>query len=144
DVVKAAVESEGELGFWRVRMRPGKPLAFGHVRGIPFMGLPGNPVSALVGFEVFARPAILKMGGHPQWEKLTVQVTLAEPLHSDGRESYLRVVIERRDEGYVARSTGDQGSAILTSLVKANGLLIIPEGVTEARAGETFPAWLLG
>jgi molybdopterin molybdotransferase len=144
DVVKAAVESEGELDFWRVRMRPGKPVAFGQVRRIPFMGLPGNPVSALVGFEVFVRPALLKLGGHRQWEKATVQVMLAEPLHSDGRESYLRVVVERRAEGYLARSTGDQGSAVLTSLVKADGLLIIPEGITEARAGETFPAWLFG
>ena len=86
--MKAAVEAEGALDFWRVNMRPGKPVAFGHVRGIPFMGLPGNPVSALVSFEVFARPALLKMAGRRQWEKPTVLVTLAEDVHSDGRESY--------------------------------------------------------
>jgi molybdopterin molybdotransferase len=143
DVVKEVVEAEGALDFWRVRMRPGKPVAFGNVRGVPFFGLPGNPVSALVSFEVFVRPAILKMGGHRQLEKPAVRAELLEPLHSDGRESYLRVVLERRAEGYVARSTGDQGSAVLTSLVKANGLLIVPEGVTEVKAGEVLPVWLL-
>lgn len=143
DVVKAAVEAEGKLDFWRVRMRPGKPLAFGNVRGTPFVGLPGNPVSALVCFEVFVRPALLKMGGHRRWEKPALPVTLLEPMHSDGRESYLRVIIERQGEGYVARSTGDQGSAVLTSLVQANGLLIIPENVTEAPAGSVLSAWVL-
>ncbi len=143
DVVKAAVEAEGALSFWRVRMRPGKPLAFGHVRGVPFFGLPGNPVSALMSFEVFVRPALLKLGGRPTWDKLEVRATLLEPMRSDGRESYLRVVVERRGEGYVARPAGDQGSAVMTSLVRANGLLILAEGVTEARAGESFPVWLL-
>lgn len=143
DVVKAAVEAEGALGFWRVRMRPGKPLAFGHVRGVPFFGLPGNPVSALLSFEVFVRPAILKTAGRRSWNKLEVRATLLEPLRSDGRESYLRVVVEQRGDGYTARAAGDQGSAVLSSLVRANGLLILPEGVTLARPGETFRVWLL-
>jgi molybdopterin molybdotransferase len=148
DVVKAALEAEGALEFWRVRMRPGKPLAFGHVRGpdrldVPFMGLPGNPVSALVTFEVFVRPILLKLAGYARWDKPQIRVTLTEALRSDGRESYLRVVITPGEEGYKARTTGDQGSAILTSLVKANGLLIVPEGVTVAKAGDTFSAWLL-
>jgi molybdopterin molybdotransferase len=143
DVVKEVVESEGTLDFWRVRMRPGKPLAFGDVRGVPFFGLPGNPVSALVTFEIFVRPVLLKMGGHSHWEKRQVQATLLEPLRSDGRESYLRVIVEPHGPGYVARSTGDQGSAILTSLVKANGLMVVPEGVTEVPAGETLSVWWL-
>jgi molybdopterin molybdotransferase len=143
DVVKAAVEAEGALDFWRVNMRPGKPVAFGHVRGLPFMGLPGNPVSALVSFEVFARPAILKMAGRRQWEKPSVTVTLADDVYSDGRESYLRVIITRQSTGYVARSTGNQGSAVLTSLVKANGLLVVPAGMTTVKAGETLTAWWL-
>jgi len=143
DVVKAAVESQGALDFWRVRMRPGKPVAFGQARGIPFAGLPGNPVSALVTFEIFLRPAILKMSGWRQWERPAVRATLAEPLSSDGRESYVRVVLHRQGAEYVAHSTGDQGSAVLTSLVKANALLILPEGVTEAKAGEQFEAWVL-
>jgi molybdopterin molybdotransferase len=144
DVVKEVVEAEGALDFWRVRMRPGKPLVFGHVRGVPFFGLPGNPVSALVTFEVFVRPVILKMGGRVQLDKPEVKAVLLEPLQSDGRESYLRVTLEKRGEGYAARSTGDQGSAVLTSLVRANGLLIVPEGVREVRAGETLPVWRLG
>lgn len=143
DVVKAAVEADGALNFWRVRMRPGKPLAFGHVQGVPFFGLPGNPVSALMSFEVFVRPALLKLGGRRTWDKLAVRAELLEAMPSDGRESYLRVVVERRGAGYVARAAGDQGSAVLSSLVRANGLLILPEGVTDARAGDSFAVWLL-
>jgi molybdopterin molybdotransferase len=144
DVVKAAIELDGVLNFWRVNMRPGKPLAFGHVHGVPYFGLPGNPVSALLTFEVFARPAIMKLAGHRSWEKLAVEAVLAEPLDSDGRESYLRVVVKREAGGYVARPSGSQGSAVLSALAHANGLLIVPEGVTEARAGERFRVWLLG
>jgi molybdopterin molybdotransferase len=143
DVVKAAVDADGALNFWRVRMRPGKPLAFGQVHGVPYFGLPGNPVSALMSFEVFVRPALLKLGGRRAWDKLEVRAELLEPMHSDGRESYLRVVVERRGDGYTARAAGDQGSAVMTSLVRANGLLILPEGTREARPGERFPVWLL-
>jgi molybdopterin molybdotransferase len=143
DVVKAAVEAEGALEFWRVNMRPGKPVAFGRVRDVPFFGLPGNPVSALVSFEVFARPAILKLAGHRGWEKPSVGVTLAEDLRSDGRESYLRVIITRQGAEHIARSTGNQGSAVLTSMVKANGLLIVPAGVTHVKAGDKLSAWWL-
>jgi len=113
------------------------------VRGTPFFGLPGNPVSALVSFEVFVRPALLKLSGQRRWEKLVVWAVVLEDIRSDGRESYLRVVVERRGQAYAARTTGDQGSAILTSLVRANGLLIVPEDVTEVKAGEVLPVWLL-
>jgi molybdopterin molybdotransferase len=143
DVVKAAIEAEGELGFWKVRMRPGKPLAFGHVRGVPYFGLPGNPVSALVGFEVFVRPAILKLGGRRRLEKPEVLAVLETPLESDGRESYLRVNVRREAGGYVARTSGNQGSAVMSALARAYGLLIVPEGVTQAQAGERFRVWLL-
>ena len=143
DVVKAAVEAEGALSFWRVRMRPGKPLAFGHVRGVPFFGLPGNPVSALVGFEVFVRPALLKLAGRRHLAKLEISAELLEQLDSDGRESYLRVIVQRRGTGYVAHPAGNQGSAVMSSLVRANGLLVLPEGVTTARPGEHFNVWLL-
>ena len=143
DVVKAAVEAEGALSFWRVRMRPGKPLAFGQVGGVPFFGLPGNPVSALVGFEVFVRPALLKLAGRTRLGKLEIDAELLEPLQSDGRESYLRVIVERRGAGYVARTSGNQGSAVMSALVRANGLLILPEGVTQAQPGERFAVWLL-
>jgi molybdopterin molybdotransferase len=143
DVVKAAIELDGELKFWRVRMRPGKPLAFGRVHGIPYFGLPGNPVSALLTLEVFVRPALLKLAGRRRWEKLAVDAVLAETLDSDGRESYLRVVVSRQAGGYVATPAGNQGSAVLSTLMRANGLLIVPEGVTEARAGERFRVWLM-
>jgi molybdopterin molybdotransferase len=143
DVVKHAVETEGALDFWRVRMRPGKPLAFGQVSGIPFIGLPGNPVSAMVGFEVFVRPALLKLGGQRHWEKPTVQAALTTAMRSDGRESYVRVTLEHQGDGYHAHLTGDQGSNIITSLVKADGLMIVPEGMTEVPAGSTLPVWLL-
>jgi molybdopterin molybdotransferase len=124
-------------------MRPGKPLAFGQVGGVPFFGLPGNPVSALVGFEVFVRPALLKLGGRSRWEKLEIEAELLEPMTSDGRESYQRVIVERRGAGYVARASGHQGSAVMSAVVRANGLLILPEGVTLARPGERYAVWLL-
>ena len=143
DVVKAAVEAEGGLRFWRVRMRPGKPLAFGHVGGVPFFGLPGNPVSALITFEVFVRPAILKLAGRRAWGRLALQAELLESLPSDGRETYMRVIVEERAGRYVARAAGDQGSAVMSTLVRANGLLVLPEGLTEARAGQQFSVWLL-
>lgn len=143
DVVKAAIEADGALDFWRVRMRPGKPLAFGHAHGVPFFGLPGNPVSALMTFEVFVRPALLKLAGRRRWDKLAVPAELLEPMESDGRETYLRVIVSRRGEGYVARTAGDQGSAVLSALARANGLLILPEGTTRTQPGDHFTVWLL-
>ncbi|MCA9996057.1 MAG: molybdopterin molybdotransferase MoeA [Anaerolineales bacterium] len=139
DVVKAVLEAEGNVGFWRVRMRPGKPLAFGQYHGVPYLGLPGNPVSAMVSFERFARAAILKMAGHTALDRPMRQVTLLETISSDGRESYIRAVVQ--GDG-TAVTTGSQGSHIMTSLVKANALLIVPEGVTEVPAGTQLTAWM--
>jgi molybdopterin molybdotransferase len=96
----------------------------------------------MVSYDVFARPAILKLGGRP-WQIQTVPVVLGETLRSDGRESYLRVEVSRQNDQWVARSVGGQGSNLLTSMVRANALVIIPEGVKEARAGETYPARLI-
>lgn len=144
DVVKAVLDAAGSVAFWRVRMRPGKPLAFGRYRGIPYLGLPGNPVSAMVSFERFARPAILRMGGHRDLERPTVRAALLEDVRSDGRESYVRAVVTRgEDGGYVATTTGSQGSHIMTSLVKANALLIVPEGVVEVPAGTPLTALMI-
>lgn len=143
DVVKMVLEEEGSIGFWRVRMRPGKPLAHGMFGGIPFLGLPGNPVSAMVSFERFARPAILKMAGHEDLSRPTLEVVVEEEIFSDGRESYLRAVVERRDGIYWARSTGSQGSHIMTSLVKANALMIVPEGVTHVPEGKRLQALMI-
>jgi molybdopterin molybdotransferase len=143
DVVKAVLEQEGNVGFWRVRMRPGKPLAFGTYHGVPYLGLPGNPVSAMVSFERFARAAILKMSGKEPLDRPTVQATVRDEIHSDGRESYLRAVVTRTGNGYEAAQTGDQGSHIMTSLVRANALLIVPEGVHVVAPGSQLTAWML-
>jgi molybdopterin molybdotransferase len=142
DVVKTVIESMGEIGFWKVNMRPGKPLAFGQVRGVPFLGLPGNPVSALISFDVFAHPAILKLAGKPH-HPATTEAELAEPMRSDGRRTYLRVTLERADGKLVARSTGTQSSGALSSLVLADGLMIVPEGLTDIAAGTRLPVRLL-
>lgn len=143
DVVKAVLEREGNVNFWRVRMRPGKPLAFGSYHGVPFLGLPGNPVSAMVSFERFVRPAIRKMAGHTALDRPQVTVTVQEKLSSDGRESYVRARVTRTAQGYLAVSTGSQGSHVMTSLVKANALVIIPEGVTMVSAGDQLQAMML-
>ncbi|NHZ72551.1 MAG: hypothetical protein GWP17_05665 [Aquificales bacterium] len=144
DVVKSVLVQDGRVGFWRVRMRPGKPLAYGKYAGIPYIGLPGNPVSALVSFERFARAAILKMAGHIQLERPQITVRLLDSIHSDGRESYVRAVVKRDDAGqYVATTTGSQGSHIMTSLVQANALLIVPEGVKYVGQDELMTAWMI-
>lgn len=143
DVVKSVLDEAGGVSFWRVRMRPGKPLAFGAYRSIPYLGLPGNPVSAMVSFETFARPAIRKMAGHADVGRPSVQAILLEDIRSDGRESYLRAVVTRDERGYVARTTGGQGSHMMTSLVKANALVVVPEGVKSVAAGTTLTALMI-
>jgi molybdopterin molybdotransferase len=144
DVVKDVLGTEGKMQFWQVRMKPGKPLAFGLLPGgVPLIGLPGNPVSAMVSFEQFARPAILKMLGRTHWDKPTVQATLEEPVSNSGRRGFIRVVVRRRGEGYSARTTGEQGSGVLTSMAKANGLAIIPEGTYQVEAGAVVTVQML-
>lgn len=143
DYIQKVVKENGEIKFWRVNMRPGKPLAFGRYQGVPFIGLPGNPVSAFVGFEVFVRPAILKLSGDANLEHSKFDVILAEAIESDGRESYLRAVVTFEDGQYSAKLTGHQGSGNLFSLVQANALLIIPSGVKSLPEGARVSAWLL-
>jgi molybdopterin molybdotransferase len=142
DVVRTVLDELGHVDFWRVNLRPGKPLAYGHLGGVPFFGLPGNPVSAMVTFDVFVRPVLLKMTGRPD-ALPTVQAVLGESLHSDGRRSYLRVTLSQENGHTVARTTGTQSSGALMSMVRADGLLIIPEGVTEVAAGQALPVRLL-
>ena len=149
DFIKDVVESQGELTFWRVNMRPGKPLAFGSFKDIPFIGLPGNPVSAFVGFEVFVRPALehlsgLEVGSTQKGTSRTrVRVRLAEDISSDGRESYLRANVHEENGILSAHLAGHQGSGNLLSIVQANALLIIPAGVKSLAAGKEVDAWLL-
>ena len=134
DVVRDVLEELGELNFWRVNMRPGKPLAWGHVQGKPFFGLPGNPVSAMVTFEIFVRPALLRLAGRAEAQQVQ-RATVCEDLHSDGRRSYLRVTLQRDEGRLLARTTGTQSSGALLSMVLADGLLVVPEGVTFVPAG---------
>ena len=143
DFVKEVIESNGALDFWRVNIRPGKPLAFGNYRNIPFLGLPGNPVSAFVGFEVFVRPTLGRLSGLSDGSRPIVRVRCEEEILSDGRESYLRAVIQAQDGVYVAKLTGHQGSGNILSLVQADALLIIPAGVKCVPAGQEVHAWLL-
>ena len=155
DMVKGVLAAEGEINFWRVRMKPGKPLAFGYLNlpshrggveggGVPVLGLPGNPVSVMVSFEMFVRPAILKMLGVTGWERPTVEATLMDEVrHKDSRRHYLRVRVEQHEGDYRAYLTGGQGSGILSSMVKANGLAIIPEDWTHAEAGARVRVMML-
>jgi molybdopterin molybdotransferase len=135
DYVRLVIQEHGEIKFWRVNMRPGKPLAFGNYQNIPLIGLPGNPVSAFVGFMVFVVPALRKMTGLPQSHLQLRTAILTHPVESDGRESYLRAIISRRDDVLEATLTGHQGSGNLFSLVQANALLILPSGVKSLPTG---------
>ena len=142
DLVRRVMGELGDIDFWRVNMRPGKPLAFGTLQGVPFFGLPGNPVSTMVTFEVLVRPALAKIAGRT-CNRRTLKATLADDMKSDGRRSYNRVTLSRGADGVVARSTGLQSSGALMSMVRADGLVIIPEGMTTVPAGSKLPVLVL-
>lgn len=144
DVVKHVLRQEGRIDLWQVRLKPGKPLAFGRVGGTPLLGLPGNPVAAAVAFEQFARPAIRKMLGH--WDPTipTLLARLADRVENGGgRRHFVRVRVEATADGHVAHLAGAQGAGILTSLARANGLLVIPEEVSVAESGSMLPVQML-
>jgi molybdopterin molybdotransferase len=150
DVVRDVLEKEGEIIFWRVREKPGKPVVFGLLKGpskaknIPFFGLAGNPVSAMVNFELFVRPAILKMMGRKHLAKPTVSAVVEDAIeNTDGRRVFTRVMVEKRGGGYFARLTGSQGSGILTSMALANGLAIVPEDKPGVKPGEVVEVMML-
>ena len=145
DVIRVVVEEMGWVDFWGVNIRPGKPLVFGLVQDVPFLGLPGNPVSAMVTFEVFVRPALCNMQDLPSTREdgLVVRAVVNEPIASDGRQTYMRVRLEDPNGIPPASSTGTQSSGVLMSMVRADGLMIIPEGVTNVPAGSVLPVWLL-
>ena len=133
-----------EQRFWRLRIRPGAPVGFGLLRGIPWIGLPGNPVSTMVTFELLVRPAIRKMAGHPLPFRRTIAVRAAEPIQVTPKlQHFLRAVVTDGADGPEARLTGPQGSGILTSMIRANALLVIPEGQHDTPAGATLRALLL-
>jgi molybdopterin molybdotransferase len=144
DVVKAVLSRLGEINFWRVAMKPGKPQAYGIVDGKPIFGLPGNPVSSLVVFELFVRPALLKMAGHTDLLRSTFKAVLEENIkNKDERVTYMRAILTQRDNRCYAKTTGPQGSGILYSLVLANGLIVIPAGAA-LKAGDEAEAQFLG
>ncbi len=146
DFVRAALlELGATMDFWRVQMRPGSPLGFAHVGGVPWIGLPGNPVSTMVCYELFVRPAVRKMQGHRDLFRRTVRVVMDEAAKTPGRLTHFRRGIVRDENGTLrAKLTGPQGSGILTSMVRANALLVIPEGRDAVLPGETITAILLG
>jgi molybdopterin molybdotransferase len=145
DHVRDVIERLGSLDFWRIRMQPGKPLAFGAVRGMPVIGLPGNPVSALVTFELFARPLIRRMLGLTGSGRLTLPAVAHERMPKDEeRRAYLRVQLARGADGLEALPAGGQASSQLRPMATANALLIVPEGEPAAEAGRTYDALLLG
>jgi len=152
DIVKNVLAEHGEVGFWTVCMKPGKPLAFGVIRKtrggkvkkVPHLGLPGNPVSSMVTFEQFARPAILKMMGKKILAKPVIRAIIDDGIvDTDERRLFARVSVTRRGGQYYASVTGPQGSGILTSMAKANGLAIIPEGGKGVKAGDMVEVQML-
>ncbi len=153
DIVRDVLAKEGEINFWQVRLKPGKPLTFGTVKGvsqagvtrsIPHLGLPGNPVSVMVTFELFARPAILKMMGKKYLSKPVIEAVIEDSIiNSDGRRIFARAMVKERDGQYFAWLTGPQGSGILTSMSLANGLVIVPEDKAGVEPGDKVQVMML-
>jgi molybdopterin molybdotransferase len=151
DMVKNVLAAEGKMQFWQVAMKPGKPLAFGMLYGdrqaVPLIGLPGNPVAAMIAFEVFARPAILKLGGQLAWDGTILRARLDEDVTNSGRRHYMRAFLHLEEDGYHVTTRGSgvqvQGSGILTSLVWANCLVVVPEEVTYLPKETSVEVWLL-
>ena len=146
DFIKPALERLGTLDLWRVAMKPGKPLAFGRIGETLFFGLPGNPVSAYVTFELFARPALWQMMGRPAsaLARRAVQSTLTETVsHKAGRREYVRAITTTDGIRFQSRLTGTQESNILSSVMHANSLLIVPEEADDLAAGTIVTALLL-
>jgi molybdopterin molybdotransferase len=145
DYLRGALDQlGGTLVFWRVTMRPGGTTAFGTIGNVPWLGLPGNPVSTIVTFELFARPLMRAMLGHTRLFRRAVNVRLDEPARAGhGLRHYLRAVVEHGSGELHARLAGAQGSAILSSMAVANALLIVPEDRSEVAAGEMLKAIML-
>ena len=145
DFVKDVLKDLGmEMVFWKVAMRPGQPLAFGTIGGKPVFGLPGNPVSSMVSFEQFVRPSLLKIMGHRQLFRPVIEAILKEEIKkAAGRRYFLRGIVSFKNNQYFVTTTGEQGSGILRSMVRANGLIVIPEDQETVRAGEKVKVQLL-
>ncbi|MDA0999690.1 MAG: molybdopterin molybdotransferase MoeA [bacterium] len=145
DLVKGTLGDMGsDMHFWRVRMKPGKPMAFGSIQGQPVFGLPGNPVSTMVSFELFVRPALLKMQGKKEIFRPKVEAAIQHPLRkSPERRHYVRSVVSFRESGWEVRAVEAQGSNILHSMVRANALIVFPEFETELNPGDQVQVVIL-
>jgi molybdopterin molybdotransferase len=145
DLVKDIMAEIGSrIQFWRVAMRPGRPLAFGLLEGKPLFGLPGNPVSSMVSFEQFIRPSILKMRGYSNIYRRVVLAEITEGYKKkQGLKYFLRARVEFRDGRYIASLTGEQGSGILKSMVLANGLVVLPDDINSVNPGDEVAVQLL-
>jgi molybdopterin molybdotransferase len=135
DFVRNVVESKGHLEFWRVNIRPGKPFLKGSYKGIPVIGLPGNPVSALVTFEIFVKPFLYHLSGVKTTKRFILMAMLKHPIETDGRESYLRAKLTQGIEGYEVGLVGSQDSGVLSSLIEANAIIRIPAGMESLAKG---------
>lgn len=143
DVVRSAFQHEGDIDFYRVAMQPGMPQGFGHIEGKPYFGLPGNPVSVFVSFEVFIRPALMKMMGRRNLYRPEITASLEEAVTGPrGKTQFARVRVRRTSEGWVATPTGGRGSNLMATVARANGLAVIPAGVETAHAGTEVPVML--
>jgi molybdopterin molybdotransferase len=142
DYVKVVLDELGKVDLWKINIRPGRPLAYGTLSGVPFFGLPGNPVSAMVTCELAVKPALYAMLGRAD-DSMTVKAITGEDIRSDGRRSYLRCKLEMTDGRYVATLTRTQSSGALYSLVEADGLLIVPEDVRNVPQGTEVEVRLL-
>lgn len=145
DYVRSVLDEMGVTQrFWKLRMRPGAPVGFGLLGDVPWIGLPGNPVSTMVTFELFVRPAIRVMAGHALPFRRAIRVRAAEPISLKPKlQHFLRAIVTPRGEGFEARLTGPQGSGILTSMVRANALLVVPEGQHDTAVGAELDAIVL-
>jgi len=145
DFVKDVMGDIGNaMHFWQVAMRPGKPLAFGSIDGVPLFGLPGNPVSVMVSFEQFVRPYLLKMQGHVRIFRETLMAQSAQDIKKGiGVKNFIRAVVQKEKDRYLARVTGEQGSGILKSMVVANAFIVLPEEVSFVKKGDQVVLQLL-
>ena len=137
-------ELGADMNFWKLAIRPGQPVAFGKIQGKLAFGLPGNPVSSMVTFDQLVRPAMMKLGGHATWERPIVKATFQETFSKQtDRRHFLRGVLAYENGSLVVRTTGKQGSGILTSMVKANGFIDVPEEVEGLQPGDVVNVQLL-
>lgn len=137
-------ELGADMNFWKLAIRPGQPVAFGKIQGKLAFGLPGNPVSSMVTFDQLVRPAMLKMGGHATWARPVVKAVFQENFSKQtDRRHFLRGILKQENDALTVRTTGGQGSGILTSMVKANGFIDVPEEVERLQPGDVVNVQLL-